>query len=125
MAVATVHATIPEKSERSGRSRIATDNSDTARPVDRQARVVAGDAAFGLGSVEGRVQVQQFAVGLEYLEAVRAALGNDQHARVVRRKLLGMPAEEGRRTRPAGRPQRPTPAPFRQRTSFISACGGC
>ena len=56
---------------------------DRQGPRDSQARVVAGNSAFGFGHIEGGVKVQQFAIWFQYLKAVGAAFGNVERELVV------------------------------------------
>lgn len=56
------------------------------------------NAILRLRCVKLRVKVEQLAVTLQRLEAMGATFRDDQHARVLRGQLLGVPLQEGWRS---------------------------
>src|SRR5215470_3070672 len=65
-------------------------------PRDRAAGIVPAHAALGLGVMEFGDLVEDLGVVGQGLKAVGHALGNVQHAPIVRAQLGGDPASEGR-----------------------------
>jgi hypothetical protein len=65
------------------------------RPGNAEHRVVVEQPAFSVGSVEGGVQVEQFAVRLDDLKAMGEAFGDNHHAHIGQREFFRMPAQEG------------------------------